>query len=240
MGNHNRFVEDLLNDEAQTRGSRIFSKESCEFHPGARCNTLKLYKIIEPHTTLRRLSCLIGTPLCTPYAAFGGRRRKGNPGVESQLIYEKEFTSAEYDIGHMEESADWKEESLVAKLEANYIVLCIRLQPVLLGWPNTGKRIFLTAVAKDMFFWFGPYKQSDILRDYLSVFQKECVVDGNVFCNIDTERNCREARSYFTKQKDCHSDKPLAEYLQGKTKSHVEGFFRTGLFQNGSQWLLHW
>ena len=54
-GNHNRFVEDLLNDKAQKRGSRIFSKASCEFHPGARCNTLKLYKIIEPHTALRRL-----------------------------------------------------------------------------------------------------------------------------------------------------------------------------------------
>ena len=93
---------------------------------------------------------MIGTPKCNLHAGFGGGRR--NLGVESQLIFEKEFTSAEYDIGHMEESADWKEESLVAKLEANYIVLCIRLQPVLLGWPNTGKRLFLTVVAKDMFF----------------------------------------------------------------------------------------
>lgn len=54
-----------------------------------------------------------------------------------------------------------------------------------LGWPSRRKRFMGALIRKESYAWLGPEGPAEVLKHFLSLFQRRTVLEADVFCNLD-------------------------------------------------------
>jgi hypothetical protein len=190
---------------------------SCKLHPDMHCPAR--WEDTRASTE-RALTLGSMSPHCQPWCRGGGMLGKSHDGMVPLAVTLGEHAYGCFGLSTMENSGDMPPEVYVGPMRQRHRALWIKSGDNSLGIPLHRYRFFGAGANYEWLVWVGPDGEDQTVP-FLQFFERHCVLECDVFANIDTKANIEKTRQAYGRGRLFTDDIPNKAVLSASAGAHL-------------------